>query len=71
MESAEQDILAALQDAYEMMYEKKDSTRWRRHILDIEEKKCKKKKSSKNTTVIVVGGYYGGHGHGGSRWWRR
>jgi hypothetical protein len=68
----ENDILAALQDAYSMMYEKKkdsdkcgEGTYW-----DKEEKKCKKKKSSSSKTVIVSrgGGYYGGHlghGHGG------
>ena len=66
----EADLLAALADAYGMMYEKKkdsdkcgEGTYW-----DSEEKKCKKKKSSKSTTVIVGrGGYYGGgHHHGGS-----
>ena len=66
----ELELLAALQDGYSMMYEKKkdsdkcgEGTYW-----DSEEKKCKKKKSSKNTTVIVGrGGYYGGgHHHGGS-----
>jgi hypothetical protein len=68
----QQDIYAALQDAYSMMYEKKkdsdkcgEGTYW-----DKEEKKCKKKKSSSSKTVIVSrgGGYYGGHlghGHGG------
>ena len=65
----EMELLAALQDAYEMMYEKKkdsdkcgEGTYW-----DKEEKKCKKKKSSKTTVIVGRGGYYGGgHHHGGS-----
>ena len=66
----EADLLAALQDAYSMMYEKKkdsdkcgEDTYW-----DSEEKKCKAKKKKSNTTVVVGrGGYWGGgHGHGGS-----
>jgi hypothetical protein len=68
-ELEEQEILASLQDAYAMMYEKKkdsdkcgEDTYW-----DKEEKKCKAKKKKSNTTVVVGrGGYYGGHGHGGS-----
>lgn len=64
----ELELLASLQDAYSMMYEKKDGsdkcgddTYW-----DKEEKKCKSKKSKKSgrSTVIIGGGY--GHGHGGS-----
>ena len=66
----QQEIYSALQDAYNMMYEKKkdsdkcgEGTYW-----DKEDKKCKKKKSSSKTTVVVGrGGYYGGgHHHGGS-----
>ena len=64
----EMELLAALQDAYSMMYEKKkdsdkcgEGTYW-----DSEDKKCKKKKSSKNTTVVVGrGGIYGPGYHGG------
>ena len=66
----EADLIAALADAYGMMYEKKkdsdkcgEDTYW-----DSEEKKCKSKKKKSNTTVVVGrGGYYGGgHHHGGS-----
>ena len=65
----ELELLAALQDAYSMMYEKKkdsdkcgEGTYW-----DSEEKKCKKKKSSSKTVIVGRGGYYGGgHHHGGS-----
>ena len=64
----EADLLAALQDAYSMMYEKKkdsdkcgDDTYW-----DKEEKKCKSKKKKSGTTVVVGrGGIYGPGYHGG------
>ena len=64
----EEEILASLSDAYNMMYEKKkdsdkcgEGTYW-----DKEEKKCKKKKSSSKTTVVVGrGGIYGPGYHGG------
>ena len=60
----EQDILAAMKDAYEMMYEKKKSgsdkcgegTYW-----DKEEKKCKSKKKSGGGGRAI---FYGGHSHG-------
>lgn len=66
----ELELLGALADAYNMMYEKKkdsdkcgEDTYW-----DKEEKKCKAKKKKSSTTVVVGrGGYYGGgHHHGGS-----
>ena len=60
----ENELLSAMADAYEMMYEKKtdsdkcgDDTYW-----DKEEKKCKSKKSKRRSTVIVGGGRWG-HSH--------
>ena len=71
-EAVEQEVLDALADAYNMMYEKKkdsdkcgEDTYW-----DKEEKKCKSKKKSSKTVVVGRGGiygpgYHGGGGHGG------
>ena len=63
----ELELLASLQDAYSMMYEKKDGsdkcgddTYW-----DKEEKKCKSKKKSSKTVVVGRGGIYGPGYHGG------
>ena len=65
----EAELLATLQDAYAMMYEKKkdsdkcgDDTYW-----DKEEKKCKSKKKSGGggSRIYFGGGYHHGHSGGG------